>query len=58
VQVYLRDLASTLKRPAQELVAFAKLALAPGERRSARFELPPRALAYWHPQKGEGGRGD
>jgi beta-glucosidase len=52
VQVYVRDVASRVARPEQELRAFAKLALAPGETRSVSFTLGPRAFAYWDVQAG------
>ncbi len=50
VQLYVRDAASRLARPDSELRAFAKLALAPGQTRSARFELSRRDFACWDPQ--------
>ena len=49
VQLYLRDVVSRLVRPEQELRAFAKLSLAPGETRKVRFALDARALSYWDP---------
>jgi beta-glucosidase len=40
-------------RPPQELKAFRKVALAPGESRTVNFELEREALAYYDPaQKG------
>ena len=33
--------------PAAELKGFAKVHLEPGERRTVRFELDERALAFW-----------
>jgi beta-glucosidase len=35
--------------PEKELRAFAKVELAPGERRDVRFTLPARAFAAWDP---------
>jgi len=55
VQLYLADLESRLARPEQELKAFHKLPLAPGERQTVRFVLDPRALSYWDPASGDGG---
>jgi beta-glucosidase len=52
VQLYVRDVASRLTRPEQELRAFAKIELAPGEKRTVRFALDARALSYWDPAKG------
>ena len=49
VQVYLRDVRSRLVRPEQELKAFTKVALAPGERTIVRFSLDERALSYYDP---------
>jgi len=49
VQLYVADLESRLARPPQELAAFEKVHLAPGERRTLRLTLPPRALSCWDP---------
>ncbi len=49
VQLYVHDPVSRLARPEQELRAFAKLELAPGETRTLEFRLEPRALSYWDP---------
>lgn len=46
-QLYVRDVQSHLARPHKELKGFAKLDLAPGETKTARFTLDRRALAYW-----------
>jgi beta-glucosidase len=51
VQLYLHDPVSKLRRPEQALVAFQKVALAPGETRSLRLEIAPRALACFDPEK-------
>jgi beta-glucosidase len=52
VQLYLHAPAAKLRRPEQELVAFEKLRLAPGERKTLRFALAPRALELYDPEKG------
>ncbi|HXZ84175.1 MAG TPA: glycoside hydrolase family 3 C-terminal domain-containing protein [Myxococcota bacterium] len=52
VQLYVRDLAASVARPEQELRAFEKVALAPGESRRVRFTLEPRALSFWDPALG------
>jgi beta-glucosidase len=52
VQLYVHDVASRLARPEQELRAFAKLALEPGETKTVDFALEPRALSYWDPSRG------
>src|SRR5690606_28192769 len=49
VQVYLRDVASRLVRPLQELKAFAKIHLEPGECRTVSLKLPGQSLAYYDP---------
>ncbi len=53
VQLYLRDLASSLARPEKELVGFEKLTLEPGETRTARFTLDRRALSFYDPSRAD-----
>ncbi|MGC4175886.1 glycoside hydrolase family 3 C-terminal domain-containing protein [Demequina sp.] len=47
VQLYVRDVESTVYRPAKELRAFAKVALAPGESQKVTLRLDRRAFAVW-----------
>jgi beta-glucosidase len=47
VQLYLAPLASRTTRPPQQLAAFAKLTLAPGEAKTAALRIEPRALGYF-----------
>ena len=47
VQLYVGHPDAPLPRPPQELRAFRKLHLGPGESSSAEFELTDRDLAYW-----------
>jgi beta-glucosidase len=47
VQCYVRDIESTVARPQQELKAFAKVWLAPGEARDIELALDRRAFAFW-----------
>ncbi len=47
VQVYVAPGASRVQRPDQELRAFAKLSLEPGEVRTATLTLTPRDFAIW-----------
>ena len=47
VQLYVTDVHATVARPVRELRAFTKLDLAPGQSRSATFELTARDLSYW-----------
>jgi beta-glucosidase len=53
VQLYVRDEEASVLRPEKELRAFAKLALAPGETRTARMTLDRRAFAFWDPEAGD-----
>ncbi len=50
VQLYIRDLVSSVTRPVKELKGFARISLAPGESRVARFTLTPRELGFWNGQ--------
>jgi beta-glucosidase len=47
VQVYVHAVASSVERPEQELKQFAKVHLAPGERRRVTLALDERAFAFW-----------
>lgn len=49
VQCYVAPASPTLFRPAQELVAFAKVTLEPGVTQTVRLELDARAFAHWDP---------
>ena len=49
VQCYVAAQSSTLFRPEQELVAFAKVHLDPRETTTVRLDLTPRAFAHWDP---------
>jgi beta-glucosidase len=51
VQLYVRDIASSLSRPEKELKGFAKVALAPGETKSVTLTIDREALAYWDDAK-------
>lgn len=50
VQVYVRDLKSSLLRPEKELKGFAKVVLAAGEARVVQIELAPRSFEAWDPR--------
>jgi len=45
VQVYIRDVVSSVTRPTKELRAFERVSLQPGERRTVTFALGPEALS-------------
>ena len=47
VQLYVRDVESTVIRPEKELKGFVKLDLEPGETKTATFKLDKRSFAYW-----------
>ena len=51
VQLYLRDVESTLVRPEKELAAFAKVELSAGETQTVELELDLRALSFYDPDK-------
>jgi len=49
VQLYVRDDESSVTRPVLELKRFRRVTLAPGEKRTIRFDLQPDDLALWNP---------
>ncbi|MEZ5342082.1 MAG: fibronectin type III-like domain-contianing protein [Acidimicrobiales bacterium] len=51
--MYVRDLESSVQRPAHELRAFSRVALAPGQSRTVSFDLDHQAFAYWHEGTGD-----
>ena len=60
VQLYVRDLETTVFRPDKELKGFAKVELQPGEETEVAIELDKRAFAYydtelkdWHVETGD-----
>jgi beta-glucosidase len=53
VQVYLRDVESSLPRPEKELKGFGRVMLQPGETRTLAFTLDPSALAFFDAGKGD-----
>ncbi len=52
VQCYLHDGTGRLRRPDQELRAFQKVQLGPGESRTVELTLDERAFAAWDPDAG------
>jgi beta-glucosidase len=48
VQLYVRDIESTVYRPDKELRAFAKVHLNPGASETVRLALDDRSFAFWH----------
>ncbi|PFM63568.1 glycosyl hydrolase [Bacillus cereus] len=60
VQLYIKDVESTMSRPEKELKGFEKVALHPGEEKTVSFTLNKRSFAYynvelkdWHVETGE-----
>jgi beta-glucosidase len=60
VQLYVRDIESSVIRPEKELKGFAKVELEPGEEKKVTFTLGKRAFAYynvdikdWHVESGD-----
>ena len=48
VQIYLRDHFASTARPIQELIAFKKVYLEPGETQDLRFEIREPMLRFWN----------
>lgn len=48
VQLYLRDLASSMTRPVKELKGFQRITLAPGETKRLEFTLSPAQLGFYN----------
>ncbi|KHF40554.1 glycoside hydrolase family 3 C-terminal domain-containing protein [Halalkalibacter okhensis] len=60
VQLYVKDIESTVVRPEKELKGFEKVQLQPGEEKTVTFTLDKRSFAYynvglkdWHVESGE-----
>jgi len=49
IQLYVRDEVASVARPNRQLVGFAWLSLAPGERRTVHFTVHPSRLAFYDP---------
>lgn len=49
VQLYVRDVESSARRPVRELKGFEKVALNPGEEKEITFTLDQRSFAYYEP---------
>ena len=49
-QLYIRDVVASMVRPLQELKAFERVTLEPGEKRTVTFTLQPDDLAFWNAQ--------
>ena len=51
IQVYLRDVVSSVTRPVKELKGFQRVTLKPGETRAVSFTLGHDALGFWKTAK-------
>lgn len=47
VQMYIRDVVSSVTRPIKELKGFQKIFLEPGETKTVKLEITPESLAFW-----------
>ena len=47
VQLYIRDLVSSVTRPVKELKGFRKISLQPGETKTVTLEITPESLAFY-----------
>lgn len=47
VQLYIRDVVSSVTRPVKELKDFARVTLESGETKTVTFEITPEKLAFW-----------
>jgi beta-glucosidase len=48
VQLYIRDLVSSVTRPVKELRGFERVHFQPGQTKTVEFALGPEALAFWN----------
>src|SRR4051812_21853651 len=48
VQLYIRDVVSTVTRPVKELKVFQRLTLQPGETKTVSLPITPDCLAFWN----------
>jgi beta-glucosidase len=48
VQLYIRDVVSSVTRPVRELKGFERVTLKPGERRRVQFKLTPAELGFYN----------
>jgi beta-glucosidase len=48
VQLYIRDIVSSVTRPVKELKAFQRVSLEPGETKSVSFDILPDRFAFWN----------
>ena len=51
IQLYVQDVKASVERPLKELKGFAKVSLAPGEKKSVRFTLSKHDLSFYDETK-------
>jgi|SRR5437588_11582232 len=51
VQLYVHDLAASLKRPSKELRGFERISLKPGEKKTVAFSLSAGKMAFYDVSK-------
>ena len=51
VQLYIRDLVSSVTRPVKELKGFERITLQPGETKTVSLDITPDRLAFWNIDK-------
>jgi beta-glucosidase len=51
VQCYVSDEVSSMAMPEQQLAAFAKLHLQPGQSETVKLTIQPRAFQYYDPER-------
>jgi beta-glucosidase len=47
VQLYVRDVEASVKRPKKQLMAFERISLPPGDTRTVSFTVSPERLGFW-----------
>lgn len=52
VQLYVRDVEASVRRPKKQLMAFERISLRQGETRTVSFAVPPERLGFWDDKKG------
>jgi beta-glucosidase len=51
VQMYVRDLVSSITRPVKELKGFQRITLQPGQTQTVALDITPDRLAFWNIDK-------
>ena len=51
VQLYVHDVEASVKQPKKQLVAFERISLKPGEKKTVSFSVPAERFAFWDARK-------